>query len=358
MKILIIIPIFPPEEIGGAEIATYNIFKLLKKRNDIQILTSTKLDNNFFHDERDIYRIAYPQIPIFGKLILWIKMLIKIWIIKPEVLHIQFLSMGFIGVLYKLLFKKPFVIYARGSDVYYDWPLKKFLIKIVLSNAEAVIALTSDMSLKIKSFYPRKVHIVPNGVNIKVFRPDIYKKNKNEKVICYVGNLRPVKGVKYLLEAFRLILEDKKNVKLIIIGDGPEKKRLEKLSKEINISSKIKFLGDIPNSKLQNYLNISDIFVLPSISEGFPNVVLEAMACGLPVVATNIPGIAEVVENGVNGLLFEKKNSKMLAIQIIALLNDNKLMESMSEINLKKASEYSWDNVVKRLEEIYLEIVN
>ena len=114
-------------------------------------------------------------------------------------------------------------------------------------------------------------------------------------------------------------------------------------------------MGKVPNENIIDYMVISDLFVLPSITEGFPVTILEAMACGLPIVATNINGISEIVTDGENGLLASPKNPEDIARKIIFLLKNERLIAEISEKNLKKVQDYRLETTGDRLIEIYFE---
>ena len=116
--------------------------------------------------------------------------------------------------------------------------------------------------------------------------------------------------MEYLIRATKFILETGTVVHTLIIGDGPDKDMLESLTHQLQMGNYVTFKGQIQNEQIPDYLAASDVFVLPSLSEGFPNVLLEAMASGLPIVATNVGGIPEFVKDGENGFITEPQNAK------------------------------------------------
>ena len=126
----------------------------------------------------------------------------------------------------------------------------------------------------------------------------------------------------------------------------------------MKIENYIIFIGKVPHEEVLKYMSLSDVFVLPSLSEGFPNVVLEAMASGLPIVATKVGGLPEIVKNGENGFLIKPRNSKELAKKILLILNDKELSGRMSKNNIKEAKKYSYENVVDNLEKVYFKVTN
>ena len=119
---------------------------------------------------------------------------------------------------------------------------------------------------------------------------------------------RSKKGVKYLIETLNIIKNKNKNIRLFIVGDGEEREYLEKLVKELTLEDYVRFIGKIPNERVLEYMVASDIFILPSLSEGFPVTFLEAMASGLPIITTNVRGLSEIIIDGENGFLVDPKS--------------------------------------------------
>ena len=115
----------------------------------------------------------------------------------------------------------------------------------------------------------------------------------------------------------------------------------------------MEFVGQIPNERVPQYMAASDVFVLPSLSEGFPNVILEAMASELPIVTTNVRGLPEIIKDGENGFLVEPRSPEQIAQKVLLLFEDNELRETTSRHNKEKAKKYGWETVVQRLEDVY-----
>ncbi len=137
--------------------------------------------------------------------------------------------------------------------------------------------------------------------------------------------------------------------KLIIVGDGSERRNLELLCSSIGMESHVNFVGQITQSRIAQYYCASDLFTLPSISEGFGTVLIEAMFAGLPIVATNVTGINEIVNNGENGYLVEPKNPTALSIKIIKLLDDERTRTRIGINNKLKARGRTWENYVSEI---------
>ena len=206
-----------------------------------------------------------------------------------------------------------------------------------------------------------KVIHIPNIVDTSNFYPtpkDLaakkLNKNPNKRYVLFVGRLTYEKGVQHLTNIMPELLRDFINTELIVIGDGTYKTELEKLAERRNIENYVSFIGFVPNDKLKWYYNLADIHVLPSYSESFGAVLIEALACNTPSIGTNVGGIPEVLTNGV-GILVSPKNEKELLNAIKTVFNGKFNIDQGKR--KEKLQEYSLDNIGKRLKEIYIEIL-
>jgi len=170
----------------------------------------------------------------------------------------------------------------------------------------------------------------------------------NTILIGTVTNLYATKGIEYLIAAAHnlyLILNTRYLVRFVVIGEGPERKKLESLIKKYNLGDKFFLLGRIP--KASKYLKAFDVFVLPSVKEGMPWVLLDAMAAKVPIIATNTGAIPEILEDEKEGLLVPTKNSSTLAKKIAVLIQDQDLQNRIIENACKKLSKFSQDTMLK-----------
>jgi glycosyltransferase involved in cell wall biosynthesis len=145
------------------------------------------------------------------------------------------------------------------------------------------------------------------------------------------------------------------DVKLVLVGDGVERSRLEELVKRLNLKDCIQFAGQVPQERIPQIMHQADVFALSSLSESFGIVNLEAMAAGLPIVATNVGGIPDIVEEGVNGYLVNAKSPDETADRILILLQNDQIREKISANNKERAELYTWDKVAGTVEKIYNE---
>ncbi len=183
----------------------------------------------------------------------------------------------------------------------------------------------------------------------------------NDQVLLFVGSLdlaHYFKGVDYLLQAVASLVLCWPQVKLLIIGDGNQKEFFKKQAEELKISQQIKFIGVVKQAELPRYYRLAKLFILPSVAiEAFPVVILEAMACGLPVVTTTLPGPADLV--GEAGITVEPKNPKLLAQAISALLTDNERCQILSQKARCRVEEnFTWPKIITNLKNIYINLLN
>jgi len=365
MKITIFVKEFPPICLAGAEIAAYNIAKYFtKKQHEVHVITtsdegckSETMDEGFF-----VHSFLWRNIRFFGGLFFWLNVFLQLKKIKPNIVHFQRVDINLFTLFLIKIQRIPYVVWAQGSDVYFQSKVRRLTIKIILKNADAVIALTEDMKNHLKNIYSREIFIIPNGFELSKFeylsKDNYYTKfgfEKNTKIILYVGRFHPVKGLKYLIEAMKIIGDKEK--RLVLIGYGEEKDYLENLVKIFKLENCVTFIGKTPNDEVFRYMASSDVFVLPSLSEGFPIVVLEAMASGLPIIATKVRGVPEIFKDGQNGFLVEPRNPEQIAKKILLILNDEKLSKRISKNNLREVKKYDWKIVIDYLENVYFNIL-
>lgn len=359
MKITILVGLFPPKWLAGTEIATYNLADHLARRgHEVHVITSHDASLPELSEESGftIHRITWPKIRFLGIVTFWAKICLKIRTIKPDILHAQSLLCGIPAVVAKKSLKIPYVVWGQGSDIYLPDRFTRMTSKSILQNADAVLALTEDMKQKIREICDKEISVVPNGIDLERFKISSGdKKEGNAKAVIFIGRLHPVKGVQYLIEAMAIVRQQMPDVKLVIVGDGVERARLEKLAERLNLNDCIQFTGQVPQESIPRLMHQADVFALSSLSESFGIVNLEAMAAGLPIVATNVGGIPDIVEEGVNGYLVNAKNPEEIAERVVILLQDDEMREEISANNREKAESYTWDKVTGTVEGIYFE---
>ena len=207
----------------------------------------------------------------------------------------------------------------------------------------------------------KKIFRIPNFIDRNIFYPSNQQSETQikkeigltpKKIVIYTGRLDESKGVHILLEAWEKIIKDFNDIFLIILGGGYLGEKLKEQCCVLGIEKNVKFCGIVNN--VRDYLITSDVFVLPSFREGFPNSVLEAMACGLPVISTKIGGIVDVIKDGDNGILVEPGNVNQLADAMKKLISNDEYALALGKNALKKIREnYDINGIVKRYIKLY-----
>lgn len=245
----------------------------------------------------------------------------------------------------------PFAIKVHGSDIndYMEVAWRRRVIVSTLNRARKVIAVSQALKQKMVEFGVdrKKILVVYNGVDRELFRVrdrvaarrhlGLAEKGKR---ILFVGNLKPVKGLDNLIEAMRQLVIERRDTELHMVGYGPLEPSLRQRVEAVSLQNKVHFEGERPPEEIARWMNACDLLCLPSLSEGVPNVVLEALSSGLPVVATNVGGIPEVVSSEVAGILVAPRQPVAL-FEAIAYALDHDF--SASTIT-RFAEQYSWES--------------
>lgn len=250
----------------------------------------------------------------------------------------------------------PYLVSLRGSDVpgyseKYDrlYLFLAPLVRLVWRRALAVVPNSRGLAeLAAKTSPEQAFEIIPNGVDTEEFKPDPEREHDGYFRILTVSRLTPRKGLRFLIRAMESLKEGNEKLELWIVGDGEEKPVLEALAKECDVSDRVKFFGAVPHDELGRYYGLADVFCLPSLNEGMSNTVLEALAAGLPIVATVTGGTEELVSIGGNGFFVAQQSPEELTEKIARLAADPALRERMGKASRKRAEEMSWNRVAKR----------
>lgn len=248
--------------------------------------------------------------------------------------------------------------------------IKDLFKKSTLKKVKAIITVSENNKKILQKLYPKyknKIQVIHNGIDttwwhsqllriteqdIKDVKEELFQAKENTFILITVAELHERKGLKYLIEAMPKIITKYPNVKCVIIGEGPERNALTKLIKSLNIENHVILLGK--QKEIPKLLKCSNIFVLPSRREAFGMVLLEAMVTGLPVVATKVGGIPEIIENGENGLLVEPENPAKLSKAIIDLIPHPNKLEKFSKTGYTTVSEkFTAKKMAEQYEKIY-----
>lgn len=282
-----------------------------------------------------------------------------------SIIHSHFTwSAGYVGARLKEEYNVPFVLTAHGYDIY-SLPFKdsewREKIEYVLNTADHVITVSqSNLACIQKLDVSTPVTVIPNGFRSDLFYPrDPLKCRKalnlpqDKKIILTVGNLEPVKGQRYLVEAVQRIIRERKNILCVIVGAGKLRPALEHQIRSLGLEDYILLAGGKPHDEIPLWMNACDLFVLPSLNEGNPTVMFEALGCGKPFVGTKVGGVPEVIASDDYGLLVEPADPEDLAEKILAGLD----REWDQEAILAYAERFTWENIAKEIMGVYAQIL-
>lgn len=284
---------------------------------------------------------------------------------KVDVLHTYLFHANLLGRIAGRLSGVPVIVSSErimGLESWHRLLLNRITSPLASAFTANSLAVKEFMTEKIR-LPPEKIHVIYNGVDTQKFGAKHDKEKlrsslglKPEDFVCVtVARLDEQKGVSYLVEAARKVVEKNPETKFLIVGDGPLKEKLIELSEKLGLTEHVLFLGqrmDVPK-----ILGASDLFLLPSIWEGLPNVVLEAMAAGLAVVATKTSGTPELVVDGKTGFLVSPGDAVGLAGAILACTKDAGRISAMGSAGRKRAEEvFSLKKMINENEELYLKL--
>lgn len=281
--------------------------------------------------------------------------------IKFDIVHSHFLwSAGYVGAKLKEKYGVPFVATAHGFDIYI-LPFKdkvwKESIRYVLNAADHVITVSKSNYECIKKLdVVAPISIIPNGFKSEMFRPEEKENCRkllglplDKKLIVSAGYLAEEKGHTYLVEAMSDIVKQRDDVLCYIVGTGALEHKLKKRVASLGLKDKVKFVGFKPHDEMPAWMNACDVFVLPSLTESFGVVQIEAMACGKPVVATYNGGSEELILSDEHGFLVEPKNSHALSEAILLALDKQWDAKAI----MKYAERFQWEKVAEKIRDVY-----
>lgn len=359
MKICYLAPANNPHTIKWCK-----YFKL--KGHDIHLISFVPGEIEGIHIHNIVFEKGIENKNYFSKLkyllqINKIKKIIKD--IEPDIIHAHYAtSYGIIGALSN---SHPYVLSVWGSDVY-DFPqispIHKQFIKFNLKKADYILSTSKDMKKETEKYTDKSIEVTPFGVDIYKFKPLPGLKDHKQFVIGTVKTLKPKYGIEYLIKAFK-ILKDKfpqENLKLKIAGKGEQEEELKNLCEDLQIQQDVEFLGFLSEDEVIGTFNTFDVAVFPSVldSESFGVAAVEAQACGLPVIISNVGGLPEATSPNNTSLVVEKKNEKELAKALEKIMVDENLRQTLStnarDFVLKN---YNIEDNFRKVELLYERIV-
>lgn len=273
---------------------------------------------------------------------------------KPEVIHAHIYSAGVPAVIVGRLYGIPVVISEHWSGFprrTLTW-IEKRMAKIAFRPAKIILPVSSALQKGIESYGIRnRFQVIPNVVDVDLFYfPSHSRKGNGPKRVLFVGALDPVKGIPYLLQALAQLRQKRDDWQLDIVGDGPQGAEYKHLADTLGLAGKVTFHGLRSKPEVAQFMRQADFFVLPSLWENSPCVLLEAMASGLPIVSTYVGGIPEIIHQGV-GILVPPGDTNQLSEAL------GKMMESQGRLDrsviVKEADPYRPERVGRLIHSVY-----
>ncbi|MEH7124287.1 MULTISPECIES: glycosyltransferase [unclassified Bacillus (in: firmicutes)] len=350
MKVLILAP--------SRSIHTHK-WALFYKNNGIEVKVVTFADHYSEENAKEIDTITLPKL-LPGKLsyfssVFALKKVLKQF--KPDIFHAHYASSyGFVGALANY---KPFYLSVWGRDVF-QFPqqgsLNRKMVEYTLSKTDVIGSTSHIMAKETNKYTNKNIFVTPFGVDMAKFKPLPGLKSEDHITIGTVKALEDKYGIADLIHAFADIYKSKNNARLLIVGDGRQRDEYIQLTRDLKIDEVTTFTGRVPNDKVPEYINKMDVFAVPSTedSESFGVAAVESMACGVPVVVSNVGGLPEVVVEGKTGYVVPKENPKELAKAILSLVENKEKSREMGLAGIEHVkAHYNWVDNANGMLDLY-----
>jgi N-acetyl-alpha-D-glucosaminyl L-malate synthase BshA len=362
--------------VGGSGVVATELGKMLaEKGHEIHFISSSipfrlnKIYHNIYYHQVEVNQYSLFQYPPYD-IALASKMAEVVNREKLDILHVHYaIPHAVCAILAKQMSNREIKIVTtlHGTDITvlgYD-PSLTDAIKFGIEKSDVVTAVSKALvDQTYELINPDKpIETVYNFIDDRIYKKtdalalkSDFEIRDNEKVIIHVSNFRPVKRVKDVVKSFAKIASAMP-AKLLLVGDGPEMTIVCKQVRELGLEDQVIFLGK--QESLEELYSISDLMLLLSEKESFGLVALEAMACGVPCIGTNVGGVPEVINHGVNGYICEVGDIEDISSRALAVLNDKNLHQQFSNQSVYTAkTEFKADQIVEQYEQIYFNLLN
>lgn len=360
---------------GSGVVATELGLELARRGHEIHFITYRQpvrlalLSQNVHYHEVNV-----PEYPLFHyqpyELALSSKLVDMVKMHKIELLHVHYaIPHAYAGYMAKQMLQDegiqlPMVTTLHGTDITLvgNHPFYKPAVTFSINKSDVVTSVSSSLKEDTLRLFEvkKEIKVIPNFIEIDTTQKDhptckrsVMAKSE-EKIITHISNFRKVKNIPDVVKVFHKI-QEKIPAKLMMVGNGPEKEAAEILCEKLGISDKVIFFGN--SHEINEILNYSDLFLLPSETESFGLAALEAMACSVPVISTNTGGLPEVNEDGVSGYLSPIGDIEGMAKNALKILQDEKILSQFKANALRIAQQFSVEKIVPQYEKIYLEAI-
>lgn len=356
---------------GSGVVATELGLELSKRGHEVHFITYNQpVKLNLFNNNIHYHEVIVPDYPLFHyqpyELALSSKIVDMVQLHKIDILHVHYaIPHAYAAYMSKQMLKTrginlPIVTTLHGTDITLvgSHPYYKNAVEFSINNSDAVTSVSKDLKRDTLSFFniKKNIEVIPNFVDLEKYI-HVHENcnrgvlaNEDEKIITHISNFRKVKRIDDVINSFNLINKEI-NSKLILLGDGPERIKAEKLCDELNLNEKVLFLG--ASNETAKILCLSDVFILASTTESFGLVALEAMASSVPVVSTNSGGLPEVNKDGFSGYLSDVGDINNMAKNAIKILKDSTKLINFKKNAKQQANKFDVHNIVPYYEDIY-----
>ena len=361
---------------GSGVVATELGIALAEKGHEVHFISYSQpfrldrvSDKTFFHE------VTVPDYPLFDytpyELNLTSKLVDVVLHEKIDILHVHYAiphasaAIQAKHILETYGVKIPIVTTLHGTDITLLGKDKSFkpVIEYAINKSDAVTSVSLDLKKETLHHFKitKQIDVIPNFIDSNLYNKDGDKvlrskfANTDEKILIHVSNFRKVKRVTDVVKIFEIVQKEIPS-KLIMIGDGPERIQAEQLCRKLNISDRVKFMGKLKS--VEEFMSISDLFLLPSETESFGLVALEAMASGVSVISSNSGGLSEVNIDDVTGYLSEVGDVKQMSENAITLLSNEKMLDTFKQNAFNHAMNFDLPNILPLYESLYTKLCN
>lgn len=368
-KILFVSDIFYPHTGGIPEHILYLCKTLRQQGHDARILAPSYGNNHPWVEDYIIRLGRAIKIPknrsfsvmTFGVLIPW-KLRRLLEKERFDVIHLHGSvapTLPYLALKYSKA--KNFITFHSAHEKSYGYVLWEPVLEQYFRKLDGLIAVSTVARDSVAKYFPGRYRIIPNGIDTERFnagaRP-VERLSGYSPKILFVGRFEPRKGLKYLLQAFPTVLREIPTAKLVVVGEGILERYYRRYVEE-HIKGSVFFVGHVTPEDLPRYYASCDLYCSPATgAESFGIVLLEAMATQTPIVCSDIPGYRTIMADGREGLFFKACDPRSLAGRIVHLLKDHNLRKEMGANGRRKAIEYDWKKVTKRVLDFYHEALN
>lgn len=362
---------------GSGVVATELGLELARRGHEIHFITySQPVRLDLLNPNVHYHEVNVPEYPLFHyqpyELALSSKLVDMVKLHKIELLHVHYaIPHAYAGYMAKQMLKDeginiPMVTTLHGTDITLvgNHPVYKTAVTFSINKSDFVTSVSQslkDETLKLFNI-KNEIEVIPNFIeldknhidpNISCLRSVMAK--ENERIITHISNFRKVKRIPDVIKVFNKIQKEIP-AKLMMVGDGPEKEKAERLCQKLGIEDKVIFFGN--SNEIDKILSYTDLFLLPSETESFGLAALEAMAWRVPVISSNSGGLAEVNLDGISGYLSDVGDLKDMASNALKILKDEEILKTFKDNALSVAKQFDIKNVLPLYEALYQKAIN